>query len=65
MKNMSNVLSLSTKTTEFNRTSAMQSSDPALALALLALIALASVFPTHPPEDHRKASSRLTTKEAR
>jgi len=48
MKNVSNVSSLSTKTTEFNRTSAMRSSDPALSLALLAIIALASVFPTHP-----------------
>jgi hypothetical protein len=47
MKNVSNMLSVSTTITEFNRTSAMQSSDPTLSLALLALLALASVLPSH------------------
>ena len=47
MKNVSNILSLSTAITEFNPTSASQSSDPTLSLALLALVALASALPSH------------------
>ena len=47
MKNVSNMFSLSTTTTAFNRRSAIQTSDPTLSLALLALMALASVLPTH------------------
>ena len=47
MKSVSNMSSLSTTITEYNRTAAMQSGDLALSPGLLALLPLASVPPSH------------------